>query len=85
MFISKQIDKEKLKEFSNLSIISGILMAIAGFLAILNPLAGSVAFVLFLGAMFIASGIIQAYITFKAHQNSFGCQVQSKNVPVVRN
>ena len=72
MFISRNIDKEKLKEFSTLSIISGILMAIAGFLAILNPLAGSVAFVLFLGAMFIATGIIQAYITFKAHQNSFG-------------
>ena len=72
MFISKHIDKEKLKEFSTLSIISGILMAIAGFLAILNPLAGSVAFVLFLGAMFIAGGIVQAYITFKAHKHSFG-------------
>ncbi|WP_456470493.1 HdeD family acid-resistance protein [Caminibacter sp.] len=72
MFITNRIDKEKLKEFSTLSIISGIIMAIAGFLAIVNPVAGSLAFVLFLGALFVASGIVQAYVTFKAHQKSFG-------------
>jgi len=72
MFITSRIDKEKLKEFSTLSIITGIIMAIAGFLAIVNPVAGSLAFVIFLGALFVASGIVQAYITFKAHQKSLG-------------
>jgi len=72
MFITNQIDKEKLKEFSTLSIISGIIMAIAGILAITNPVAGSLAFVIFLGALFLASGLVQAWITFKAHQKSLG-------------
>ena len=72
MFITNTIDKEKIKEFSTLSIISGFLMAVAGFLAILHPVAGSLAFVIFLGALFIASGLVQAYITFKAHQKSAG-------------
>ena len=72
MFITNNIDKEKLKEFSTLSIISGILLAIAGILAIIHPVAGSLAFVIFLGALFIAVGIVQAYTTFKAHQKSAG-------------
>jgi len=72
MFITNQIDKEKLKEFSTLSIISGIIMAIAGILAIINPVAGSLAFVIFLGALFLASGLVQGWITFKAHQKSAG-------------
>ncbi|MEO1928282.1 MAG: DUF308 domain-containing protein [Nautiliaceae bacterium] len=72
MFISNRIDKEKLKEFSTLSIISGLLMIGAGILSIANPLAGSLTFILFLGAMFITGSIIQAVITFKAHQKSLG-------------
>jgi uncharacterized membrane protein HdeD (DUF308 family) len=72
MFISNNIDKEKLKEFSTLSIISGILMTLAGIVAITDPLAGSLTFVIFLGALFTTSAIIQAYITFKAHQKSAG-------------
>jgi len=72
MFVLNNIDKEKLQEFSTMSIITGILMVLAGVLAIANPLAGSVAFVVFLGAMFITSAIIQGYITFKAHQKSLG-------------
>ena len=72
MFITSNIDKEKLKEFSTLSIVSGVIMALAGFLAIVNPVAGSLAFVLFLGALFVASAIVQAYVTFKAHQKSLG-------------
>jgi len=72
MFVLNNIDKEKLKEFSTLSIITGILMLIAGAFAIMRPWAGSIAFVIFLGAMFISSGIIQGYITFKAHQKSLG-------------
>jgi len=72
MVISSRIDKEKIKEFSTLSIITGVLMVLAGILAISNPLAGSVAFVVFMGAMFVVSAIIQAIITFKAHNKSFG-------------
>ena len=72
MFVLNNIDKEKLKEFSTMSIITGILTLLAGIFSIINPLAGSVAFVIFLGAMFISSSIIQGYITFKAHQKSFG-------------
>ncbi len=72
MFITNNIDKEKLKEFSTLSIISGIILAIAGLLAIIHPIAGSLAFVIFLGALFIAVGLVQAYTTFKAHQKSAG-------------
>jgi uncharacterized membrane protein HdeD (DUF308 family) len=72
MFVTNNIDKEKLQEFSTLSIIGGIIMAISGLLAITNPLAGSLAFVLVLGALFVVSGVIQAYVTFKAHQKSLG-------------
>jgi len=72
MFITNNIEKEKLKEFSTLSIITGIIMAIAGILAIIHPLAGSLAFVIFLGALFVAAGLVQAYMTFKAHQKSAG-------------
>jgi len=72
MFITNNIEKEKLKEFSTLSIISGIILAIAGFLAIIHPIAGSLAFVVFLGALFIAVGLVQCYTTFKAHQKSAG-------------
>jgi uncharacterized membrane protein HdeD (DUF308 family) len=69
MFIDT-IEKEKLKKFSTLSIISGILMAIAGVLAIMKPVAGSLAFVIFLGALFTAGGLVQLYTTFKAHTKS---------------
>ena len=69
MFVNR-IDKEKLKEFSTLSIISGIIMVIAGILAIIHPIAGSLTFVLFLGALFIGMGLIQGFTTFKAHTKS---------------
>jgi len=72
MFITNRIDKEKLKEFSTLSIITGVIMALAGFLAIIHPVAGSLAFIILLGSLFIASGLVQAWITFKAHQKSLG-------------
>ena len=73
MWIERNLfDKEKLKKFSTTSIISGIIMVIAGALAVINPLAGSLAFVLFLAALFFAGGLTQAYITFKAHNKSLG-------------
>ena len=73
MWIERNLfDKEKLKKFSTTSIITGIIMIIGGSLAIINPLAGSLAFVLFLAAIFFASGLVQGYITFKAHNKSLG-------------
>jgi uncharacterized membrane protein HdeD (DUF308 family) len=72
LFITSKVDKEKLKEFSTLSIISGIFMIIAGMLAIYKPVEGSFAFVLLLGTLFIASAIIQGFVTLKAHQKSAG-------------
>ena len=69
MFVNN-IDKEKLREFSTLSIISGIIMIIGGILAIIKPVAGSLAFVIFLGALFIAMGLIQGFTTLKAHRKS---------------
>ncbi len=72
MFITNNIDKNKLKEFSTLSIITGIIMLIAGVLAIAKPVAGSVAAVIFLGALFIASSLVQGWMTLKAHNTSAG-------------
>ena len=72
MFITNNIDKNKLKEFGTLSIIAGFFLVIAGILAIAKPVAGSLAFVIFLGALFISVGIIQGYTTFKVHQKSAG-------------
>jgi len=69
MFVNT-IDKEQLKKFSTLSIISGILMVIAGILAIIKPIAGSLAFVIFLGALFTTAGLVQLFTTFKAHTKS---------------
>jgi uncharacterized membrane protein HdeD (DUF308 family) len=66
------IDQEKLKEFRQLSVITGLLVAVAGLLSIINPLAGSLSFVIFMGSLFLVTGIIQGVITFKAHQKSLG-------------
>ena len=72
MFISNHIDKDNLKKFSSLSIFSGIMMVIAGLLAIINPWAGSVGFVLFIGSMFLIMALLSAFITIKAHNRSLG-------------
>ncbi len=72
MFIANNIDKEKLKEFSTLSIVGGIILSIAGILAIIYPELGSTAFVFFLGALFLAVGLVEVWTTFKAHRNSAG-------------
>jgi len=76
MFITSRIDKEKLKEFSTLSIITGIIMVMAGFLAIIYPQVASVAFVIVLGATFIASAIVQGFLAIKAHEKSIGVWVK---------
>jgi len=72
MFVLNNIDKETIKQFSTMSIVTGILMLLSGLFSIVYPLIGSIAFVTFIGAMFVTSGIIQGVITFKAHQKSMG-------------
>jgi len=71
MFINR-FDNDILKEFSTLSIISGILFIIAGGLAVIQPAVGSIGIVFFLGGLFIAVGVIKAYLAFKAHNKSAG-------------
>ena len=72
MFISNHIDRDNLKKFSSLSIFSGIIMIIAGGLAIVNPWAGSMGFVLFIASMFLVMAFFVAFITLKAHNKSLG-------------
>jgi len=71
MFINR-FDNDLLKEFSTLSIISGVLFAIAGILAVAQPAVGSIGIVFLLGGLFIAVGLIKTYLAFKAHKHSAG-------------
>jgi len=71
MFINR-FDNDILKEFSTLSIISGILFIIAGGLAVIQPAIGSIGIVFFLGGLFIAVGLVKSYLAFKAHNKSAG-------------
>ena len=72
MIILNPFDEKTLKEFSTLSIISGILFIIAGFIAILHPAVGSISFVWLLAGLFIVVGIFKGYLSFKAHRKSAG-------------
>ena len=45
MIILNPFDEKILKEFSTLSIISGILFILAGFIAVIHPAIGSISFV----------------------------------------
>ena len=71
MFINR-FDNDLLKEFSTLSIISGILFIIAGGVAVIHPAVGSIGIVFLLGGLFIAVGLVKTYLAFKAHRHSAG-------------
>jgi uncharacterized membrane protein HdeD (DUF308 family) len=71
MFINR-FDNDLLKEFSTLSIISGILFIIAGAVAIIYPVVGSISIVFVIATLFIIAGIVKSYLAFKAHNNSAG-------------
>ncbi len=76
MFINR-FDNDLLKEFSTLSIISGILFIIAGAVAIIYPVVGSISIVFVIATLFIVAGIVKAYLTFKAHNHSAGAFFKS--------
>jgi uncharacterized membrane protein HdeD (DUF308 family) len=71
MFLNR-FDEDLLKEFSTLSIISGILFLIAGIIAIIYPAVGSISIVFVTAILFIIAGIVKSYLTFKAHRSSAG-------------
>jgi uncharacterized membrane protein HdeD (DUF308 family) len=71
MFINR-FDNDLLKEFSTLSIISGILFIIAGAIAIIYPVVGSISITFVIATLFIVAGIVKSYLAFKAHRNSAG-------------
>jgi len=77
-----EIEKEKLKKYSTLSITSGIILAIAAFLVIIHlivtiihPILENSALAVF-GTLFIAVGLVQCYITFKVYQKSAGAWIK---------
>jgi uncharacterized membrane protein HdeD (DUF308 family) len=71
MFINR-FDNDLLKEFSTLSIVSGILFIIAGLIAIVYPVVGSISIVFVIATLFIIAGVVKLYLAFKVHRNSAG-------------
>ncbi len=69
--LSMFFDKEILKKFSTLTIISGILMLIVGGIGIFAPGVMSLTVVFLLGWLFITSALIQGYVTYKTYRKSF--------------
>ncbi len=69
--VSMFFDKETLQKFSTHTIIAGVLMLIVGGLGIFAPTIMSLVVVTLLGWLFITSGIIQGYITYKTYRRSF--------------
>ena len=65
-------NEKDLKEFSSLSIISGILFIIAGIIAVIHPVIGSFSFIWLLAILFSGVGIMKAYLSLKAHKKSAG-------------
>jgi uncharacterized membrane protein HdeD (DUF308 family) len=55
----REATRETVRRYSIWYLIQGVLMVIAGFLALLYPLVSSAALVLFLGWILIISGIVQ--------------------------
>jgi uncharacterized membrane protein HdeD (DUF308 family) len=41
-------------------------------LVLLNPIVGAISFVIFTGIAFLLNGLLQAFMTFKAHDKSLG-------------
>ena len=65
-------DKETLKKHSTETIIAGVLMMIVGLTGVLAPGLMSVATVYFLAWLFLFSGIVQGYNTWKNYNGHIG-------------
>ena len=72
MIIFNDINENIFKEYSKLSIVTGILFFIAGSLAIAQPALGGLSLVWLLASLFIVSGIFKGYLVYKSHNNSAG-------------
>ena len=72
MIIFNDIDENIFKEYSNLSIISGILFLLAGALAISQPAIGGITLVWLLASLFLIVGLFKGFLVFKSHKNSAG-------------
>ena len=57
----REATRETVRRYSTWYLIQGVLMAIAGIVALLYPFVSSVALVLFLGWILIISGIVQGF------------------------
>ena len=72
MIIFNKIDEDIFKQYSNLSIISGVLFLLAGGLAITQPVIGGLSFVWLLASLFIVVGFFKGYFVSKSHKSSAG-------------
>ncbi|NPA56019.1 MAG: hypothetical protein GXO40_06605 [Epsilonproteobacteria bacterium] len=72
MIVFHNIDEDIFKQYSNLSIIGGLLFLIAGIIAITQPVIGGISFVWLLASLFIVIGIFKGYLVFKSHNSSAG-------------
>ena len=70
-------DKEVLKKISNHSMISGILMVIAGTIGILIPPIISLSMAVFFGVLLIVASVFIAYATIKSYKKSWGSWLKS--------
>ncbi len=71
-----QFDKETLKKFSTQTIVAGALMMILGLVGVFAPALMSVVTVYFLAWLFLFSGIVQGYNTYKSHNGHLGAWVK---------
>jgi uncharacterized membrane protein HdeD (DUF308 family) len=69
--VGRIFDKETLEKFSTQTIVAGIVMLLVGIVGMLAPGLMSLVVVSLLGWMFIISGIVQGYITYKSYKGSF--------------
>jgi len=69
--VGRIFDMETLARFSTQTILAGVLMLIIGIVGMLAPGMMSLLVVTLLGWLFITSGIVQGYITYKTYRKSF--------------
>ncbi len=69
--VTMMFDKETLRRFSTLTLVSGILMMAVGAVGLFAPGVMSLTVVFLLGWLFMLSAVIQGYLTYKTFRNSF--------------
>ena len=69
-------DKEQLKKYSTQTIAAGVLMMVLGLVGVFAPSLMSVVTVYFLAWLFLFSGIVQGYNTWKNYSGHIGAWVK---------